>query len=77
MVEMEVRDRDRVEVRPDVALPQPRENAGPTVDEQSAAVVLDEVSGMGATGVGPGGGAADDGEFHRRILPGWSGRYAW
>ena len=75
MVEVEVRDRDRVDVRPAFPLAETAEDPGPAVDEQAAAVVLDDVAGMRSARVGPGGGAADDREFHRRILPTWSGRY--
>ena len=55
MVEMEVRDRDGVDVRPSLALAQTAEYAGPAVDEQAASVVLHHVAGVRAAGVGPGG----------------------
>ena len=77
MVEVEVRDRDRVDVRPALALAQSREDSRAAVEEEAASGLLDEVAGMRAAGVGPGRRAADDGQVHRRILPMWSGRYEW
>src|SRR6185436_12087144 len=76
VVEVEVRDRDRIDVRPTLTLTEATQYSGPTVDEETTAVVLHHVPRMGAAGVGPRRRGADDAEFHRRILPMWSGRYA-
>ena len=77
VVEVEVRDRDRIHVWPALPLAEARQDTRAAVDEEAAGTMLDDVPGVGAAGVGPGGRAADDGEFHRRILPRWSGRRAW
>ena len=75
VVEVEVRDRDRLDARPGLALAQLREHAGPAVEQQ---LVVDEVARAGPAGVGPGGRGADDREAHRRILPTrWPGRSEW
>ena len=68
-------DRDRIDVRPALALAKACEDAGPAIDEEPAGAMLEDIARMGAAGIGPGGRATDDGEFHRRILPTWSGRY--
>ena len=73
MIEVEVRDRDRVDARPAVVeSAQAREHAGPAV-EQQAPLALDEIAGLGAARVGPGGGAADHRELHTPILADFSG----
>ena len=64
VVEMEVGDDDRVELRPRLEPPQARQNAGAAVEQEPAAVLFDEVSGLGAARVGPGGRAADDVDAH-------------
>ena len=68
MVEVEVRDRDRVHLRPAVLLAHAREHAGPAV-EQNPPRAFDEIPGLRASGVGPGGRAPDDFESHKRSLP--------
>ena len=65
MVEVEVADRDRVELGPGLALAQLREHARPAV-EQQAPGALDQVSRLGPARVGPGRRAADDGQAHAR-----------
>ena len=65
VVEVEVRDRDRRRV--ELELPQAPEDAGPAVEEEGA-LALQEVPGLGAPGVRPGGGGADDGQAHLHIL---------
>ena len=67
VVEVEVRDHDRVDPRPRLGLAQARQDAGAAVEQQPARA-LDQVAGMGAAGVRPGRGAADDGQLHRHIL---------
>src|SRR5205085_10415775 len=67
VVEMEVRDRDRVHLRPGLALPQAGEDAGPAVEEEPPAT-LHEIPRLRPAGIGPGGRAADDGQPHRYIF---------
>ncbi len=55
VVEVEVRDDDGVEPRPPFGLPQAREHSGPAVEEDACAAGLDEVAGLGAARVRPGG----------------------
>ena len=56
VVEVEMRDRDRVHVRPFVPEPEPAEHAWTAVEQQpSAAFGLDEVPRLRAPGIGPGG----------------------
>jgi hypothetical protein len=75
VVEVEMRDRDRLDRRPRFQLAQFREDAGAAIEEEPA---LDEVPGTGPAGVRPGGGGADDPETHRRILPTpWRPRSEW
>ena len=64
-----MRDRDRIDERPAVSLTEPPENPGAAVDEKPTRRSLEQVPRMRSARVGPGGGAADDGEFHGRILP--------
>jgi len=69
VVEMEVRDGDRVDPRPPVVdRAQAGEHTRPAV-EQELALTLHEVARLCAACVRPGGRATDDGEPHRRILP--------
>ena len=69
MVEVEVRDRDRVEVGPPARDPERRQHAGAAVEQQPARP-FDEVTGLGAARVRPGGRRADDGDLHARMLAG-------
>ena len=55
MVEVEVGDDDRVDLRPVLVEPQTREHARPAVDEQPASSALDQVARMCAARVGPRG----------------------
>src|SRR6185437_5377538 len=64
VVEVEVGDDDRVELRPRLEPAQPRQHSGAAVEQEPAAVLFDEVSGLGAARVGPGGRAADDVDAH-------------
>src|ERR671924_59131 len=71
VIEVEVRDRDRVHLRPAVhaeAVSQSRENSGPAV-EQEPPRALEQISGLRSAGVGPSGGAPDDSELHRHSVP--------
>jgi hypothetical protein len=63
VVEVEVRDRDRVDARPRLPLPEARQDARAAV-EQEASRTLDKVPGLSAAGVRPGRRAADDRELH-------------
>src|SRR5207244_8325580 len=63
VVEVEVRDRDRVHLRPGLALAQPGEHAGPAVEEEPAPT-LHEVPRLRPARVGPGGRRADDRQPH-------------
>src|SRR5205085_9374712 len=67
VVEVEVRDRDRVHLRPGLALAQAGEDAGPAVEEEPPST-LHEVPRLRPAGIGPGGRAADDGQPHRYIF---------
>ena len=69
VVEVEVRDRDRVDLGPLLRLAQPAEDARPAVEEDPAAVGLEHVARVRAAGVRPGRRRADDGQAHRGILP--------
>jgi methylmalonyl-CoA mutase C-terminal domain/subunit len=64
-----VRDYDRLDGGPPLRLTQTREHTRPAIDEQAAPVVLEQVSGVRATGIWPRGRAADDREVHVPILP--------
>ena len=64
VVEMEVRDDDRVQSWPRLEPPQPRQNARAAVEQEPPAVLLDEIARLGAARVGPGGRAADDVDAH-------------
>ena len=66
MVEVEVRDRHRVD-REGAGLAEAAEDAGAAVEEEPS-LALDEVSGLGTSRVRPRGRGADDGEAHRHIL---------
>ena len=68
MIEMEVRDRDRVDLRPAVLLAHTGQDSRPAV-EQQASRPLDEVTGLRAPWVRPGGRASDDFELHECLLP--------
>ena len=63
MVEMEVRDRDRVDRRPRLALAQLASTPGPQSSSRRP-----RRGGTGPAGVGPGGRRADDGDLHRHVL---------
>ena len=79
VVEVEVRDRDRFDVRPaTVELPEPREDAGPAVEQELPLAPVDQVPGLSSAGVRPSRGAAHDCQFHRHILAQpWQGRSEW
>ena len=64
VIEVEVRDRDRVDARPPLGFPQARKHAGATVEEE-AARPLDQIPRLCAPWIRPGGRAADDGYLHR------------
>ena len=68
MVEVKVRDDDRVQSRPGLEPPQSWQHAGPAVEQEPPAVLLDEVPRLGAPRVGPRGRAADDVDLHAPIL---------
>ena len=67
VVEVPVRDGDRVQRGPGLPLAQLREHAGAAVQQQPSRA-LEQVAGLRAARVRPGRGAADDGQFHARIL---------
>src|SRR3954451_5615936 len=64
VVEMEVRDDDRVEPRPRLQPPQAGQHAGAAVEPETPVVLLDGVARLGGARVGPRGGAADDLDSH-------------
>src|SRR5919204_1471612 len=63
VVEVEVRDRDRVDARPAFLLSQARQDAGPAV-EQQARRPFDEIARLRPGWVGPGRRASDDDDSH-------------
>jgi methylmalonyl-CoA mutase, C-terminal domain len=67
VIEVPVRDRDRVEPRPRLALAELREHARAAVEQQPSRP-LEQVARLGAAGIRPRRRAADDGEFHAHIL---------
>jgi hypothetical protein len=77
VVEVEVRDRDRVESGPCFPLAQPAKHAGAAIEQQPLAARRHEVPGVCAAGVRPGRGRPDDGEAHLPILTAWRGRFEW
>ena len=68
VVEVEVRDHDRVDARPRLEPAQARQHSRPAVEQEPPAVLLDEVARLGAARVGPGGRAADYVDAHGPIL---------
>src|SRR5260221_7747260 len=64
MVDVCVRDRDRIDGGPPLCFTKAREDAWTAIDEKPAAVVLEQVPRMRTSGVGPSGRAADDRELH-------------
>jgi methylmalonyl-CoA mutase C-terminal domain/subunit len=70
VVEVEVGDRDRVDVRAAVALAEAAEDARAAVEQEPAGVrrALQEVARVRAPRVRPGRGGADDGQAHPHIL---------
>jgi len=75
VVEVPVRDRDRVDLGPEALLSETTEHARPAVQEDAASVGIEHVPGVCAPRVRPGGGGADDGQAHRGILPMCRARY--
>jgi len=67
VVEVPVRDRDRVDVRPGLALAQLRQHSGAAVEQQPARP-FEQVARLRSAGIRPGRGAADDCQFHAHIL---------
>src|SRR5213076_534194 len=67
VVEVEVRDRDRVEPRPPFPGPQLREDTGTAVEEEPSRS-LDEVAGLLSARVRPRRRAPDDGQLHPHIF---------
>jgi hypothetical protein len=63
MVEVEVRDDDRVQLRPGLLLAQARQDTWPAVQQDSARA-FDEISRLGAAGIRPGGRAPNDRQLH-------------
>ena len=68
VVEVEVGDDDGVESRPRLEPAQAGQHARAAVEQDPAAVLLDEIARLGAAGVGPGGRAAYDVHAHAPIL---------
>jgi methylmalonyl-CoA mutase C-terminal domain/subunit len=67
VVEVEVRNHDRVDPWPFLGLAQAGQHAGAAVEQQPPRP-FDEVAGVGAAGVRPGRRAPDDFQPHRHIL---------
>ena len=66
VIQVEVGDGDRIDARPAVGCPQPRQHARSAV-EQEPAVPLHQVAGLRAARIGPRRGTADDDQFHGHI----------
>ena len=75
VVEVEMRNSDRVDCGPRLRLAESPEHARPAVEQETAPVALDDVPGVGASRVRPGRGRPDDDEAHVPILTAWSGRF--
>src|SRR5438034_917688 len=56
VIEVEMGDHDRVDLRPALLLPEPRQHSGPAIEEQPARS-FDEVARLRAARIGPGGRA--------------------
>src|SRR5918994_6999576 len=63
VVEVEVRQADRVDARPVLELSELREHPRAAVQEHSA-IAFDQVAGLGPAGIGPRRRASDDRELH-------------
>jgi methylmalonyl-CoA mutase C-terminal domain/subunit len=68
VVEVPVRDRDRVELGPGFPLAEPRKHTRSAVQQDAPAFALEEVSGLGPAGVRPGRGTPSYDEFHASII---------
>ena len=68
VIEMEVGDDDCVHSRPRLEPAQTRQHAGAAVEQEAPTVLLDEVARLGAAGIRPGGGAADNVNSHAAYL---------
>src|SRR5205809_2010943 len=68
VVEVPVRDRDRVELGPGLALAETSEHARSAVQQDAPAVALQEVPGLGSARVRPGWGTPSYDEFHASII---------
>ncbi len=68
VVEVEVRDDDRVESGPRLLPPQAGQHARAAVEQKPPSVLLDEIARLGAARIGPGRRTADDVDSHVPIL---------
>src|SRR5207302_7604266 len=68
VVEVEVRDDDRVESRPRLLPPQAGQHARAAVEQKPPAVLLDEIARLGAARIRPGRRAAHYVNLHPLIL---------
>jgi methylmalonyl-CoA mutase C-terminal domain/subunit len=64
VIEVPVRDRDRIELGPWLALAQPGQDTGAAVEQQAPAVALEEISRLGSARVWPSRRTACDRQFH-------------
>jgi methylmalonyl-CoA mutase C-terminal domain/subunit len=67
VVEVPVRERDRIDLGPRLALAQPGENARAAVEQEALSVALEQVPRLGPAGVRPRRGAARHRQFHACI----------
>src|SRR5439155_25049176 len=67
VVEVPVRDRDRVELGPGLALPQAGEHPRPAVQQQAAAAALQQIARLGSARVRPRRGTSGYDEFQASI----------
>src|SRR6266487_3180863 len=68
VVEVPVRDRDRVELGPGLALAQTSEHARSAVQQDAPAAAVQEVPGLGSARIRPGRGTPSYDEFHASII---------
>ena len=75
VVEVEVGDRDRIDVRPAFPLSQPRQHAGAAIDEEPARCRSTMYPEWAPPGLGHAGEQPMTVNFTALYCPSWSGRY--
>ena len=77
VVEMEMRDHDRLDASASSSTVRRRPSTPGPQSRSTVPGAVDEVAGVGAARVRPGGRAADDGQIHARMLSASRVFYAW